>query len=94
MRKRAKYPRVKYALIWFLDWIVDVHLLKHSVPLYCRWLAEHPWWESKNPCQHPGNWETTDRGWVCSDCGRLASKIDHERRGWLDVNRARHGDEP
>jgi hypothetical protein len=42
--------RLRYALIWCLDWIVDVHILRHRFPRYCLWLAEHPWW---GPARRP-----------------------------------------
>jgi hypothetical protein len=36
--------RLKYCTIWFLDWVVDVHILRHSCERYCNWVAWHPWW--------------------------------------------------
>lgn len=44
--------RIKYYIIWFLDWIIDVRILRHSIPKYCNWLADHPWWEG-NPHARP-----------------------------------------
>jgi hypothetical protein len=39
-------PRIKYSTIWFLDWIIDVRILRHSIPRYCDWIAFHPWWDA------------------------------------------------
>jgi hypothetical protein len=36
--------RLRYAAIWFLDWVVDVRVLGHRIPRYCDWLANHSWW--------------------------------------------------
>ncbi len=73
--------RAKYAVIWFLDWVVDVRLLGHRWPAFCAWLSRHPWWG----CQHDGgsqyevNIETGDDGVKrmirgprkCLDCGAV-----------------------
>jgi hypothetical protein len=40
-------PEIKYGIIWFLDWVIDVRVLDHRFPKYCDWLAEHPWWGDK-----------------------------------------------
>lgn len=36
--------RARYTVVWFLDWVVDVRVLRHRFPRFCDWLARHPWW--------------------------------------------------
>ena len=39
--------RLRYAAIWFLDWVIDVRILRHRSTRYCLWVAHHPWWGDK-----------------------------------------------
>jgi hypothetical protein len=36
--------RIKRAVIWFLDAVVDHRILRHRFPRFCGWLVVHPWW--------------------------------------------------
>lgn len=40
--------KIKYGIIWFLDWVVDVHIFRHRFHSYCEWVARHPWWGEEN----------------------------------------------
>lgn len=38
--------RIKYSIVWFLDWVVDAYILRHRWYGYCHWLSGHPWWDA------------------------------------------------
>ncbi len=60
--------RLKYAAVWFLDWIVDDRILRHRFQRYCEWLSDHPWW---GPCSHDPNGAVWDAD--CPVCGKAGA---------------------